>query len=70
MTEAQMKWLATYNRETGSLSTYAARDCGYGDAISNGLAVNRGPHEMPDLYITDEGIRAVNSLPQPKSRTH
>lgn len=59
MTREQLEWLASYNRETGSLSTWAARCCGYGDAIKAGLAVNRGPETMPDLFITAKGMAAV-----------
>lgn len=59
MTEQQMKWLASYNRETGSLSTYDARNCGYGDLLKAGLIVDRGPPTMPDLFITPEGRGAV-----------
>lgn len=59
MTKDQIKWLATYDRETGSLSTHLARNCGYGDAIKAGLAVDRGPPSMPDLFITAKGMAAV-----------
>lgn len=59
MTKDQMEWLDSYSRETGSLSTYAAFKCGYGDAIKAGLVVNRGPDEMPDLFITAKGIEAL-----------
>lgn len=59
MNKAQLRWLATYNRDTGSLSTYLARNCGYGDAIKAGLVVDRGPPSMPDLFITAKGMAAV-----------
>lgn len=55
----QIEWLASYDRETGSLSTYAARECGYGDMLKMGYVTNRGPDEMPDLFITGTGIQAV-----------
>jgi len=62
MTREQLEWLASYNRKTGSLSTCAARCCGYGDALKAGLVVNRGPTEMPDLFITAKGMAAVVHL--------
>lgn len=64
MTQAQMEWLASYDRETGALSTYASRHCGYGDALMAGLVVNRGPIEMPDLFITAKGMAAVTHFEQ------
>jgi hypothetical protein len=54
-----LTWLASYNRDTGSLSTEAAKHCGYGDAIRFGYVVNRGTSEMPDLFITATGKSAV-----------
>ena len=59
MTQAQLKWLASYDRDTGALSTHAARHCGYGDPLLAGLVVNRGPIEAPDLFITAKGMAAV-----------
>ncbi len=67
MTKDQLKWLATYDRETGSLSTYLARNCGYGDVIKAGLVVDKGPPTMPDLFITAKGMAAVVHLEYPKS---
>ena len=55
MTNEQRKWLETYNRETGSLSTIAAKDCGYRDLLRAGYVINRGPDTMPDLFITLAG---------------
>jgi hypothetical protein len=54
-----MEWLATFDRRTDSMSTHAARDCGYGDMLRCGYVVNRGTDEIPDLYITTEGKRAL-----------
>ena len=61
---AQLAWLATYDRTTGSLSTVRAKHCGYGDMMKAGLVVNRGPDEMPDLFITAKGMAAVVHLEQ------
>lgn len=55
----QLVWLASYNRETGALSTHAARKCGYGDMLNAGYVVNRQTLEMPDLFITEAGRAAV-----------
>lgn len=55
MTYDQVKWMATFDRETGALSTYAARECGVGDPIRLGYVTNRGPETMPDLFITEVG---------------
>jgi hypothetical protein len=59
MTKEQREWLASYDRKTWALSTYAARHCGYGDLLREGYVINRGPDEMPDLYITSPGILAL-----------
>jgi len=61
MTKDHLKWLATFNRDTGSLSTYAAGDCGYGDPLRHGYVVNRGPETMPDLFITEAGKTLLRS---------
>lgn len=55
----QLDWLASYDRVTGELSVYAARECGYGDMLRRGYVENRGPDAMPDLFITAAGIRVV-----------
>lgn len=55
----QFEWLASYDRDNGSLSTHAAKDCGYGDMLMAGYVVNRGAPEMPDLFITEAGKKAV-----------
>lgn len=59
MTKEQMEWLASYDRKNGSLSTYEARHCGYGDAVKHGFVFDRGPDGQPDLYITAAGRDAV-----------
>jgi hypothetical protein len=51
MTKEQIRWLSSYDRETGALSTTA----GYGDALKAGFVINRGPDQMPDLFITAAG---------------
>jgi len=61
MTQEQARWLASYNPKTGSLSTYAAKDCGYGDLLRAGYVINRGPDEMPDLFITPAGREATSA---------
>lgn len=58
---SQIAWLASYNRETGELSTYAASSCGYGDMLRAGYVENRGPDAMPDLYITEAGLAVVRA---------
>lgn len=58
-------WLASFDRDTGSLSTVAAEGCGYGDALRAGYVVNRGTAEMPDLFITALGRGAVAIHQQP-----
>lgn len=68
MTRSQLRWLATYDRSTGSLSTYLARNCGYGDAIREGLVVDRGPPSMPDLFITAKGMAAVVHFTQQETK--
>lgn len=55
----QLEWLATYDRETGALSTYAARECGYGDMERLGYVVNRGAGTIIDLFITAAGREVV-----------
>ena len=64
----QIAWLASYDRVTGSLSTVAAKDCGYGDLLKAGYVVNRGPDEMPDLFITQAGKDVVAIYQQPVRR--
>lgn len=59
MTQEQFNWLSTFDPETGSLSTYGAKDCGYGDMLRAGYVVNRGPEGMPDLFITAAGHAAI-----------
>lgn len=61
----QMQWLASYNRDTGSLGTHDAADCGYGDLLKAGYMVNRQTAEMPDLYITEVGkdVVAIYQMP-------
>lgn len=55
----QFEWLASYDRETGALSTYAAKDFGFGDMLKVGYVVNRGHDELPDLFITEAGKKSV-----------
>lgn len=59
MTKEQRKWLESYDRENYSLSTYEARNCGYGDLLKAGYVVDRGPPSMPDLSITSDGVMAL-----------
>lgn len=61
----QMQWLASYDRDTGALSTEAATECGYGDFLKAGYVVNRRTAEMPDLFITAVGKDAVAIWSQP-----
>lgn len=61
MTKDPMQWLATFDPDTGALSTYAARECGYGDMLMAGYVINRGTAEMPDLFITEAGRRALRT---------
>jgi hypothetical protein len=65
MTKQQLRWLSTCDRQTGSLSTYLARNCGYGDLLLAGYVVDRGPPSMPDLFITAKGLEAIASGGQP-----
>ncbi len=62
MTKKQRKWLESYNRENYSLSTYKARNCGYGDLLKAGYIANRGPPLMPNLFITPDGIMALRAI--------
>lgn len=59
MTKEQRKWLESYDRETYSLSTHKARNCGYGDLLKAGYVTDRGPPSMPDLFITPAGVMAL-----------
>jgi hypothetical protein len=56
MTQAQRKYLFSYDRKTLALSTYESRSCGYGDLLKIGFVSNRGSDQIPDLYITRLGI--------------
>lgn len=64
----QIAWLASYDRATGALSTYAAKDCGYGDLLRAGYVIDRGQEGMPDLFITDVGKDVVAIYSQPIRR--
>lgn len=61
----QIAYLATYNRDTGSLSTLGAENCGYGDLLRAGYLINRGTPEMPDLFITQAGRDLVGRHSRP-----
>jgi hypothetical protein len=58
----QLRWLAGHNPKTGSLSTYGAKDCGYGDVLREGLVIDRGAFGMPDLFITEAGRAALKKF--------
>jgi hypothetical protein len=63
MTDAQRRWLASYDPVTGSLSIDDGLICGYADLVKAGYVSDGGLVSIPALFITAKGIIFLDQNP-------